>query len=565
MADIYTGTSTITGELSTNSKVSYRNILTGTDKLTVSLILAVAAISSLALVTVLYRSLASGNGSLLMFAALAAVLLVEIIRLLQTLTLAIFAYFARDPIPMTAPEGLHVAVLTTIVPGKEPFELVARTLLQMKQIDAGANNTIDVWLLDEGNDPWVKAQCEAIGVKHFSRKGIEAWNQPAGPFKAKTKHGNHNAWRAQNENNYDIVAQMDPDHVPRQNFLARTLGYFSDPDIAFVVAPQVYGNLKDNWIARASAFQAYIFHGIIQRGGNGLGAPLLIGTNHLYRVTAFKQIGGYQDSIIEDHLTSMVIYGSTAPNGKKWKGVYTPDILAVGEGPTSFTDYFNQQKRWAYGIWDIARTSTYKQAKGMKKPQALSFLMLQFFYPSVAIAWFLSSIATVLFGISAASDASYSAWLLPLWLTSIVSCLGLFFWLRKFNLVEHERRDWGIGGMALMLMCIPVYVSAGWQAIRKKPLTYAVTAKGNLTSPDTLQTFMPHLHWLAFNVAAVAVLVLTAGLALSGSIAWTIEHIAICLLPIALHYGGRLRSNVQRQPLPSSTQPIIITPFNGGK
>ena len=35
---------------------------------------------------------------------------------------------------------------------------------------------------------------------------------------------------------------MDPDHVPQPYFLTRTIGYFRDPDVAFVVAPQVYGN-----------------------------------------------------------------------------------------------------------------------------------------------------------------------------------------------------------------------------------------------------------------------------------------------------------------------------------
>jgi hypothetical protein len=76
-------------------------------------------------------------------------------------------------------------------------------------------------------------------------------------------------------------------------------------------------------------------------------APLLIRTNHLYRPQAFAVIGGYQDSIIEDHLTSMPMYSTTNPlAGNRFKGVYTPDILAVGEGPTSLTDYFSQQKRW---------------------------------------------------------------------------------------------------------------------------------------------------------------------------------------------------------------------------
>jgi cellulose synthase/poly-beta-1,6-N-acetylglucosamine synthase-like glycosyltransferase len=54
----------------------------------------------------------------------------------------------------------------------------------------------------------------------------------------------------------------------------------------------------------------------------------------------------YADSIIEDHLTAMKIYATKNPEtGRYWKGVYTPDIISVGEGPTSFTDFFNQQKR----------------------------------------------------------------------------------------------------------------------------------------------------------------------------------------------------------------------------
>ena len=204
--------------------------------------------------------------------------------------------------------GLRVAVLTTIVPAREPLELVMMTLRAMKRIRH--DGELDVWLLDEGNDPEVRRRCAEIGVRHFSRREHPEWNQASGPFRAKTKHGNHNAWRMLHELDYDVVAQMDPDHVPYPNFLERTLGYFADPDTAFVVAPQVYGNMSESFVARGAAELAYIFHGIIQRGGNGHGAPLLIGTNHLYRPAALRQIGGYQDCIIEDHLTALVTYGA---------------------------------------------------------------------------------------------------------------------------------------------------------------------------------------------------------------------------------------------------------------
>jgi hypothetical protein len=129
---------------------------------------------------------------------------------------------------------------------------------------------------------------------------------------------------------------------------------------------------------------------------------------------------------------------------------------------------------------------------------------------------------------------------------TIASSLGLFFWLRKFNLVEHERRDWGLAGMGLLLMCIPVYVSAAVQAICRKPLTYAVTAKGDLSSPDSLKTFRPHLMWLGFNALILLSLYETGrSLFVTNSI-WTVEHMAVCVLPIAIYAMYRLRMTTMR-------------------
>jgi cellulose synthase (UDP-forming) len=532
---LYQDSSTITGPLQPTKTVSYRSSLSLADRQSLVIYMLTVLITSSIFVWYLLRAVThSGLGLFIAFAA-GMMVLMELIRLVQSLTLFFFAYAAKDPIPMVPRSGLRVAVLTTIVPSKEPFSLVAQTLREMKHIDKVNGARVDVWLLDEGNQPAIRARCEAMGVKYFSRKGLAGWNTDGGSFKARTKHGNHNAWRRANERNYDVVAQMDPDHVPRRDFLERTLGYFSDPTVAFVVAPQVYGNLKDNWIARASAFQAYVFHGIIQRGGNGLQAPLLIGTNHLYRTEAFSQINGYQDSIIEDHLTSMVLAGAKNAAGKPWTGVYTPDIIAVGEGPVSFTDYFNQQKRWAYGIWDIAIKSTRGCLKKMNKRQGLVFLMLQFFYPSVAVSWVLSSLTTLCLSLDAIAYHGVTSVVAVLWLYSIASSLAMFFWMRKFNLEDHERRDWGLGGMALLLMCIPVYVSAGWQALRRKPLTYAVTAKGNLSSPDSLKTFAPQLGWLVAYSAGLGLIWLAGGTIVGANTFWLFEHMAICAAPIVVY------------------------------
>ena len=55
------------------------------------------------------------------------------------------------------------------MPSKEPVELVMTTLRAMQRIRH--DGVVDVWLLDEGDDPEVRRRCEEMGVRHFSRKG----------------------------------------------------------------------------------------------------------------------------------------------------------------------------------------------------------------------------------------------------------------------------------------------------------------------------------------------------------------------------------------------------------
>jgi hypothetical protein len=459
---------------------------------------------------------------------LVIMVVLQLVAALRTWTITYHAGRARDPIPMVPRPGLRVAVLTTIVPGKEPLELVMATVRAMQRIRH--DGRLDVWLLDEGDDPAVRRRCEELGVRHFSRKGRPEWNQPTGPFRARTKHGNHNSWRVDHELDYDVVAQMDPDHVPFPNFLERTLGYFSDPDVAFVVAPQVYGNLQESFVARGAAQLAYLFHGIIQRGGNGHAAPLLIGTNHLYRPGAFRQIGGYQDCIIEDHLTTMAIYAAVnEATGHNWKGVYTPDILAVGEGPATYSDFFSQQKRWAYGIWQIARQhSPVLFPRMMTRQQRISFFALQSHYPTTAIAWVGGITLTMLYllGGVTVTHLPLTQWTV-LFGANLVVGLLFFLGMRRFHLVEHERRSWGFTGLALDLLTAPVYAAAAFAQLAGRPLQYVVTAKGSAATGDSWRTFRAHLLWLAVAVASVL-----TGLSLHHDYpalyAWALLTIVVC-------------------------------------
>jgi cellulose synthase/poly-beta-1,6-N-acetylglucosamine synthase-like glycosyltransferase len=219
-----------------------------------------------------------------------------------------------------------------------------------------------------------------------------------------------------------------------------------------------------------------------------------------------RQIGGYQDSIIEDHVTSIKIHTSVNPvTHRPWKGVYTPDVIAIGEGPTSWADYFNQQKRWAYGVWEIILHRRLHQSHKLGVRRRWGYRLLQFYYPSVAVSLTLGNAATAayLFAGVTAVQLDGTAWF-GLWSATLITWFAMLLWLRRYNIAPHEREEIGVPGMGLALFCGPIYVAAGLSALLRRKLAFVVTAKGKMRTTESLSTFRLHLLWLAVAVAMLA-------------------------------------------------------------
>ena len=92
---------------------------------------------------------------------------------------------------------------------------------------------------------------------------------------------------------------------------------------------------------------------------------MLVGTNAAMRTSAIRK--GYVDSITEDMATSLRIHATkNEATGRAWRSVYTPDLVAVGEGPSSWTEFFGQQTRWSAGTFDAisARSGGWDSGSG---------------------------------------------------------------------------------------------------------------------------------------------------------------------------------------------------------
>ncbi|MEV8037346.1 cellulose synthase catalytic subunit [Streptomyces sp. NPDC086182] len=464
---------------------------------------------------------------------LVAIGLIEFFMVVNVLSIAHATMAACDPVPVVPAQGTRVAFLTTYVPGKEPLATVRATL----EGAVGITHTgrLDVWLLDEGDDEQARALCAELGVRHFTRNGVPEWNRPEGSHRARTKHGNYNAWLSLYGHAYDFFASVDTDHVPLPGFLDRMMGYFRDPDVAFVVGPQVYGNYG-NPVTKAAESQQFLFHALIQRAGNRYGSPMFVGTNNVVRIAALKQIGGLYDSITEDMATGFELHRHRNPRtGRHWRSVYTPDVLAVGEGPSSWTDFFTQQTRWSRGTYETLFKQYWKAPFTMPPGRLFSYTLMLLYYPMTAVNWLLGMLSCFLFLWFGASGTQVTAsvWLM-LYSDAAALQICLYLWNRRHNVSPHEPEgSGGLAGMAMSALSAPVYLKSLGEALIRRPSRFVVTPKGRDASPDRLLTFRVHLGWAAFLAVSLAASAFL-GHTHAAMRTWALLAMGISLAPVAV-------------------------------
>ncbi len=476
---------------------------------------------------------------------LVSIYMIELFRLINVVSLCLASALARDPVPLAPERGTRVAFLTTIVPSSEPIGVVLHTLQAALRIRHAGQ--LDVWLLDEGDDPHVRAMCAELGVHHFSRRGVARWNLPSGQFKAKTKHGNYNAWIDGHGSAYDYFVSVDPDHVPLPSFCERLLGYMRDPDVAFAIGPQFYGNC-DNFVTKCAESQQFVFHGLIQRLGNYFRSPMLVGTNNAVRISALKEIGGLRDSITEDLATSLACHGARNPRtGNRWRSVYTPDLVAVGEGPANFTDFFTQQHRWSRGTFEGLRGQLWRSLRSLSWGSRLHYSLITAYYPSAAVGWILGCVNCMLYLLLGATGIQVQP---QVWLAVYMDLAVVQFVLyasnRKHNVSPHESAgSSGAAGMFISVLSAPIYVVALVGTLLRTNGNFVVTPKGELRSLDGLSTFRWHLGW-------AAVLAASLGMSLwidhpqSSMRLWSLTLIMVCLMPPIVAITQAVSSRVKR-------------------
>lgn len=417
-----------------------------------------------------------------LFTILSAALLYEF-----TILPSVFLYFvlrARKPAKRIAPKGKKVAVISLCVPSSESLNIVENQLKAMSEI----TYPHDSWILDEGNDESIRKLAKKYGVKHFSRKGILRYNQSGPPFQKKTKAGNVNAWLSHvKRRKYDFFVQLDIDHIPHVDYLHKTLGYFRDSNVAWVQAPSVYKNL-DHWTSRGAAEQELVLQGPLQMGFYGHSeTPFIIGSHCTYRMSAIREIGGFQPTRAEDHLDTVYL----ANHG--YKGVFLPEVIAEGDGPETLNTYLAQQFAWAYSMFQVLLYHTPRLLKAMPWRRKWQFLFAQTWYPLWSLSYlllFLSPIVALWLNhnIVTVDGREMLIHFMPLFTA------GFLVWWAARPLMQPRNILLSWRGMILHAVRWPIIVRAIIAALFKIKKPYMITPKGAFASDvPMLKTYRPFL------------------------------------------------------------------------
>lgn len=213
----------------------------------------------------------------------------------------------------------------------------------------------------------LKAMCDELGVGYRTReKNLHA------------KAGNVNS--ALETSDGDLVLILDADHVPTEDFLLRTVGWFQrDPKLFLMQTPHFF--LNPDPIEKNLGTFGYMpsenemFYRVIQKGLDFWGASFFCGSAALLRRTYLMEIGGISgESITEDAETALELHS------RGYHSAYIDRPLIAGLQPESLDGFVVQRTRWAQGMVQIFLLKNPLRAKGLTIPQRMGYFNSSFFW-----------------------------------------------------------------------------------------------------------------------------------------------------------------------------------------
>jgi cellulose synthase (UDP-forming) len=266
----------------------------------------------------------------------------------------ILAYFQtikirdRKPVDLSLyPQDQWPKVDIYIPTYNEDVEIVRKTTLCALAIEYPADKK-QVYVLDDGRAEKYKARreelrqmCEELGATMLIRDNNDH-----------AKAGNINT--AFKCTGGDLVLILDCDHMPVRQFLMHTVGFFFNPQVAFVQTPHWFYNpdpFERNLLTRGKIpVGNELFYKVLQKGNDFWNAAFFCGSAAVIRKEYALQVGGIAtETVTEDCHTAFRLHSLG------YESIYYDKIMVAGLAPEKFSAYVGQQVRWARGMAQILR------------------------------------------------------------------------------------------------------------------------------------------------------------------------------------------------------------------
>ena len=329
-----------------------------------------------------------------------------------------------------------------------------------------------------------RALADSLGCRYLARER----NTDA-------KAGNLN--NALQHSTAELIAVFDADHAPARDFLTRTLGYFTDPAVAFVQTPQDFYNLDSYQHRRHRRrhlvwTEQSLFFRVIQRGKDCWNAAFFCGSCAVLRRRALDKVGGFATgSVTEDLHTSINLHR----NG--FTSIYHAESLAFGIAPATVVPFLKQRLRWGQGAMQALRTVGIWFGRGLTLPQRVNYLatVLTYFDGWQKAVFYLAPVVVLITGVMPIAEVSWP------FLAHFLPFYVLTFWV-----FEELGRGYGrsINTEQYNMARFATFVWATLGLVRRN-LDFRVTAKHRIEGERARRWVGPQLAVLVLNAVAIPV------------------------------------------------------------
>lgn len=386
----------------------------------------------------------------------------------------------------------------------EDPEVLRPTLIAATQQQYRADR-YRVWLLDDGgtaqklndSDP-VKAaaaQARAETLREMAQRYGAGYltrerNQHA-------KAGNLNS--ALQHTDGELILILDCDHIPTEDFLASTVGFFlDDPKLFLVQTPHnfitpdpVERNLK---LFERSPAENELFYSVMQPGLDFWHSSFFCGSAAVLRREVLTRLGGIAgQTITEDAETTLDALSLG------YKTMYLNKPMVSGLQPETFSGLIVQRSRWAQGMLQIFMLKNPWRIPGLSFVQRLLYTNFAWFWGfSIArLLLILAPPAFLLFGLNLCDTTAEALVIYAApYLFATLAVAQLYYGRVRWAFISQLYET--IQSWHLTLAVIRVF-------LRPRSPTFQVTPKGEQLD----RKFVSQLAWplyllLALNIAAMA-------------------------------------------------------------